>query len=104
MDNELTWGMITKGNRASLSLSIPEYEAICEGFGSDFCLDCSFTALIPEDCLMQYIIDNEYIVCSRCSKQCPCNRSLKYEEVRKEIIKAEIGRCRVYTETFTDKV
>lgn len=93
MDNELNWGMITKANRASLSLSMPEFEAICEGFGTDFCLNCSFAELIPDTCPMSISQDSEMVTCAKCRRICPCNRSLNYEEVRKEIVKAEIVRC-----------
>lgn len=102
MDNELTWGMITKANRASLSLSEPEFNSVCEGYGTDYCLNCPFAVLIPDTCPMYKACEGTDIRCASCHKVCPCNRTLDYMEVRKEIVKAEIVRVQTLSRRLSE--
>ena len=97
MGNELTWGMITRGNRASLSLSTAEFGAVCEGFGTEFCMNCPFAVYIPNDCTMLEADEGDEcsLCCTECKMVCPCNRTFLYDEVRREVVKAEIVRVTV---------
>jgi len=82
-DTDLYEGKLTAQNYILLGFSEKEYERVCEGWGSAFCLNCPYQEYMPDDC------EGE---CESCERVCPCNRKYEYEKVRKLVMVAENNR------------
>lgn len=93
-DNDINVGVLFPRNCASiLCISPSTLEKLCQGFGTSFCCECDFFDYIPIDCLMlQSSDESEQVTCTLCTKLCPCNRTYRYEEVLREILKYENTR------------
>lgn len=89
---ELSQGMLTPSNHNRLSIGKRVYERLCEGYGTNFCLDCCYAGLIPEVCPAITSLGHEHIICGTCNCVCPCNRTLNYATVKLDILRYEIKR------------
>lgn len=91
-DNELIRAKLSSTNCQSISIAPGMLEKLCEGWGSDFCLQCPFTDLIPIKCQMGVQQEDESVLCCKCELVCPCNRSLCYDKVLTEILRFESSK------------
>lgn len=91
--SDLVVAKISDKLRPVLNIAEEEYLHVCQGFGSDFCLECPYADLIPEDCPMEELGKGaQEIACSICPLVCPCNRSVDYDKVLKDLMRFEINR------------
>lgn len=87
-ETKLCSGMLTLENCAALGVSRNELDRICEGFGTFVCSNCPFAKYIPEECEG----DGDPNTCIACKLVCPCNRTYRYDEVRRVVLRYEISR------------
>lgn len=84
-------GMLKKTTITVLTIGAGHLETICEGWGTKYCAHCPHAGLIPEGCPLLEAEGAE-IMCPRCTLVCPCNRSIDYQSIRREVLKYEQNR------------
>lgn len=111
-DRVFDHGLLTKRTIHLLSISASNADRLCPAYGTEMCVNCPHEKLIPDTCPMRdmdFLMnklpkiegkmgrDKVSIYCCVCSQLCPCNRTLNFEEVAKDIDRYE--RRRVESQT-----
>ena len=84
-------GMLKKTIVSVLTIGAHNFDSICEGWGTKYCASCPHAHLIPEECPMLEEQD-ESIPCPDCLLICPCNRSVDYQDIQREVLAYEQRR------------
>ena len=90
-NTSLCTGMLKKSLALVLTIGVNNLPHICEGWGTKFCALCPHSDIIPDQCLM--IQDKESrILCTSCDLICPCNRTVDYQTIRRQLLRYEQRR------------